>query len=162
MLARIRARIEAAAPAPRGLVVRDAGPDGDEADMDVAVIDQPALFASVVVAAAGECGHPAIKAQAGAAGKSAMDWVWGCGMATAARVLIRSANPAARREAMQSAREILAAAIRGGQAKVPDARYGAFGRGFAGGIEKIGPRIRTFIRPSSAFAFPNDGACGPD
>jgi hypothetical protein len=28
---------------------------------------------------------------------------------------------AARREAMQSAREILAAAIRGGQAKVPDA-----------------------------------------
>ena len=65
VLARFRSRIEAAAPAPWGLVVRDAGPDGDGADMNVAEIDQPAFFASVVVAAAGEFGHAAIEARAG-------------------------------------------------------------------------------------------------
>jgi hypothetical protein len=60
-LARVRSRIEAAVPAPRVLVVRDAGSDRDGADMDVAVIDQPALFASVVVAAAGEGGIASLK-----------------------------------------------------------------------------------------------------
>ena len=64
VLARFRSRIEAAAPAPWSLVVRDAGPDGDEADAHVAVIDQPAFFASVVVSAASEGGHAAIEARA--------------------------------------------------------------------------------------------------
>jgi hypothetical protein len=57
MLARIRARIEAAAPFPLRAVVRVAGALGDRAGVDVAVIDQPAFLASVMVAAAGQGGH---------------------------------------------------------------------------------------------------------
>jgi hypothetical protein len=46
-------------------VARDAGSDRDRADMDVAVMNQPALFASVVVAAAREGGHECIEASNG-------------------------------------------------------------------------------------------------
>jgi hypothetical protein len=61
MFARLRSRIEAAAPAPRRLVMRYTGSNRDRADLDVAVIDKPAFFASVVVAAAGENRHALLK-----------------------------------------------------------------------------------------------------
>jgi hypothetical protein len=61
IFARLRSRIESAAPAPWGMVVRDTGSSRDRADMDVAVIDQPAFFAAVVVAAAGKGGHAPLK-----------------------------------------------------------------------------------------------------
>jgi hypothetical protein len=64
IFARLRTRIEAAPLAPPVPVVRDAGSDRRHADMDVAAIDQPAFFASVVVAAAGKFGHAAIEALA--------------------------------------------------------------------------------------------------
>jgi len=65
VLARLRSRIEGAPPAPWGLVVRDARSHRDGADMDVAEIDQPAFFTSVVVAAAGEGGHNPLKRELG-------------------------------------------------------------------------------------------------
>ena len=37
--------------------MRDAGSDRDGADLDIAELDQPAFFASIVVAAAGKDGH---------------------------------------------------------------------------------------------------------
>jgi hypothetical protein len=51
-----RARVEAADPAPRVLMMRDAGADSDRADADVSVIDVPAVLA-FGIAAAGELGH---------------------------------------------------------------------------------------------------------
>lgn len=56
-LTRLRSRIKSAAPAPWGLVVRDAGSDREGADIDVAEIDQPAFITSVLIAAAGEDGN---------------------------------------------------------------------------------------------------------
>jgi hypothetical protein len=57
MFARVRPRIEAAPPLPLLGVGRIADALGDRTGVDVAVIDQPAFLASVVVAAAGEVGH---------------------------------------------------------------------------------------------------------
>jgi hypothetical protein len=70
MLARMRARIEAARPAPRILVERNAGADLDRARADVAPIDVSALLWSVSRAAAGEFGHEAIQALNRKRGKS--------------------------------------------------------------------------------------------
>jgi hypothetical protein len=53
--------------------------------MDIAKIDQPACLPVISGPAAGEGGHAAIKARAGAAGKSPIDWGLGRSMATAAR-----------------------------------------------------------------------------
>jgi hypothetical protein len=88
-LARLRSRIETAAPAPWCLIVRDAGSNRDRADVHIAAIDQPAFFASVVVAAAGEDGHgemippigPEVKPLRLDAGRRFWDQVWGqwCG-----------------------------------------------------------------------------------
>jgi hypothetical protein len=55
--ARLTARIEAARPAPRVFVMRDAGADRDRAGLHVAVIDVPALLAGVSRSAAGKSGH---------------------------------------------------------------------------------------------------------
>ena len=52
----LAARIEAASPAPRIFIVPDAGAVRDRADMDVAVIDVPAVLA-FGIAAASEGGH---------------------------------------------------------------------------------------------------------
>jgi hypothetical protein len=57
MFARMRGRIEAAIPAPRILVVRDADTDCNRTDLHIAVIDVRACFGSVSRSAAGEGGH---------------------------------------------------------------------------------------------------------
>jgi hypothetical protein len=56
VLAWFTARVEATNPAPRILMVRSAGADRDRADVDVTVIDVPAIFA-FGIAAAGKLGH---------------------------------------------------------------------------------------------------------
>ena len=56
-LARVRSRIEAAAPAPTRLIMRDAGADRNRADLHVSVIDVPAFLASIFRSAAGKGGH---------------------------------------------------------------------------------------------------------
>jgi transposase len=55
-VAGLTARVETANPSPRILVLRNAGADGDRADMDVSVIDVPAVLA-FGIATAGEGGH---------------------------------------------------------------------------------------------------------
>jgi hypothetical protein len=57
MLAGMRARIEAAAPIPRIGVVRIADALGNRTDMNIAVINVPAIMAVVYGSAAGEVGH---------------------------------------------------------------------------------------------------------
>jgi hypothetical protein len=54
------ARIEAAAPLPRVLIMRVAGADRDRADVQVTVVDVPA-FVDFRIAAAGESGHALLK-----------------------------------------------------------------------------------------------------
>ena len=54
----MRARIEAAIPAPRILVVRDAGADSNRPDLDVTIIDVPASLGGVDRAAASEGMQP--------------------------------------------------------------------------------------------------------
>ena len=56
--------IETADPAPRILIVWNAGSDRDRANAYIAVIDVPAFLSAFVVAAAGEDGHGTIKARA--------------------------------------------------------------------------------------------------
>jgi hypothetical protein len=68
MLARMRTGIETAQPTPLRLAGRDADPPGDRANMDVAVIDVPAIVA-FWVAAAGESGHARTIPPIGAKGK---------------------------------------------------------------------------------------------
>jgi hypothetical protein len=57
IVARIAARIEAAAPFPRLSVVRVARALRDRADVHIAIIDEPAFLADVRIEAAGEGGH---------------------------------------------------------------------------------------------------------
>jgi hypothetical protein len=64
------AGIEAAIPAPRVLVVRNAHADRDRADLHIAVKNMPAFLGGIRRSAAGELGHAPIKARAGEAGKS--------------------------------------------------------------------------------------------
>jgi hypothetical protein len=68
------ARIEAAAPFPRRRVPWIAGAHLDRADLNVAVIDQPAFLLGFVIAAAGEGGHGSIKARPVALGKLSIPW----------------------------------------------------------------------------------------
>ncbi len=62
MFGRMRARIEAAVPAPRVLVVRNANADRNRTDVHVAEINVPAFMAVVCGSAAGEGGHVSIQA----------------------------------------------------------------------------------------------------
>jgi hypothetical protein len=71
VFARLAARVEAADPLPRILVDRNAAAPRELADTDVAKVDVPAI-GSVVVTAAGEDGHPGIKAQAEPVRKSSI------------------------------------------------------------------------------------------
>jgi hypothetical protein len=68
VLARMRARIEAAPLFPRIGVVRVAGADHDRADADVAEVDLPAFVAGFEIAAAGKDGRGIIEAWPGRAG----------------------------------------------------------------------------------------------
>jgi hypothetical protein len=60
MFARVRSRIEAAAPLPRIGVVRIAAADRDRADTDIAVVDVPAIW-PFGISPAGESGHAALE-----------------------------------------------------------------------------------------------------
>jgi hypothetical protein len=53
----VTAGIEAARPAPRIFMGRNAGPDRDRADAHVTILDVPAFFGGLERAAAGELGH---------------------------------------------------------------------------------------------------------
>ena len=68
VLARMRARIEAAPLFPRIGIVRVAGADRDRADPDVAKVDLPAFVAGFEIAAAGKDEHGIIEAWPGRAG----------------------------------------------------------------------------------------------
>jgi hypothetical protein len=61
MLARMRAGIGAARPAPRIFVERNAGADLDRSGVDIAPIDVPAFVGGVGRLAAGEFGHALLK-----------------------------------------------------------------------------------------------------
>jgi hypothetical protein len=61
IVARIAARIEAAAPFPRLSVVRVARALRDRANVHIAIIDEPAFLADVRIEAAGEGGHAPLK-----------------------------------------------------------------------------------------------------
>ena len=62
MLARMRPRIEAASPAPRVHVARDADTLGDRAHVHVAIVDVPG-HGPIVDALAGGSGHAPLKRQ---------------------------------------------------------------------------------------------------
>jgi hypothetical protein len=71
----MRARVEATRPAPRILVMRNAGAERDRAHVHVAIIDVPAVLA-FGIAAAGEGGHTLLKrsAERSANYQSLGDW----------------------------------------------------------------------------------------
>src|SRR5258705_3746575 len=74
VLAWLRSRIEAAAPAPLVDVDRDAGADPDRADLHVAIENLPAFSVGVFRAAARQRGHGAIEARRGRRGKLSIYW----------------------------------------------------------------------------------------
>ena len=63
MLARIRSRIEAAAPLPSLGIVRIADALGDRTGVDIAIKYVPAFLSVISGSAAGEGGHQAIEAR---------------------------------------------------------------------------------------------------
>src|SRR5216684_4267067 len=57
LFARVRARIKAAMPSPRILIMRIAAADRDGASMNIPVVDVPAFLAGFRIASAGKLGH---------------------------------------------------------------------------------------------------------
>jgi hypothetical protein len=73
MSPRMRARIETAAPFPRIGVVRISDALGNRPDVNIAVIDVPAVMTVVCGSAAGKLGHAGIEARDAAQGKPRRD-----------------------------------------------------------------------------------------